>query len=101
MFHIQQQFEQVANGLVRHVQSSETRLLKQAQQMSKASLKEIARQRQITRQFQSQRQARALLALAEDVKTLLSWFSHDVLALAGRSLAVRQERFDFIVSELQ
>ncbi|MEN8446785.1 MAG: hypothetical protein ABG776_17440 [Cyanobacteria bacterium J06555_13] len=35
------------------------------------------------------------------MKTLLGWFSHDVLALAGPSLAVRQELFDFIVSELQ
>ena len=35
------------------------------------------------------------------MKTLLSWFSHDVLALAGAPLAVRQELFDFIVSELK
>ena len=35
------------------------------------------------------------------VKTLLHWFSHDVLALAGPDLAVRQELFDFIESELK
>ena len=33
--------------------------------------------------------------------TLLGWFSHDVLTLAGPSLAACQELFDFIVSELQ
>ncbi|MFK8185436.1 MAG: hypothetical protein AB8B99_18830 [Phormidesmis sp.] len=30
----------------------------------------------------------------------MGWFSHNVLALAGPPLAVRQELFDFIVSEL-
>jgi len=31
----------------------------------------------------------------------LGWFSHDVMDLAGPPLSVRQELFDFIVSELQ
>ena len=34
-------------------------------------------------------------------KILCQWFSHDVLALAGPDLAVRQELFDFIEAELQ
>ena len=38
--------------------------------------------------------------LARDIRTLVQWLSHDVLALAGPALATRQELFDFIVSEL-
>ena len=98
VFHIQQQFEQVANALARRVQGSETRLMKQVQQMSKTSLKDIVEQRLVIQQFQSKQREQALVSLAQDVKTLLGWFSHDVLALAGPSLAVRQELFDFIVS---
>ena len=101
VFHIQQQFEQVANGLARRVQGGETRLMKQAQQMAKTSLKDIVEQRLVIQHFQSKQREQALAFLAQDVKTLLGWFSHDVLALAGPSLAVRQELFDFIVSELQ
>ena len=73
VFHIQQQFEQVVNGLIRRVQGAETRLIKQAQQMANTSLKEIMAQK------------------------LLS----GVLQLARPPLAVRQDLFDFIVSELQ
>jgi len=101
VFHIQQQFEQVSNSLARRVQGSETRLMKQAQQMSNTSLKEIVEQRLVIQQFQSKQQEQALVLLAKDVKTLLGWFSHDVMALAGLPLAVRQELFDFIVSELR
>ena len=49
----------------------------------------------------AEQRERVLIFLAQDVKTLLGWFSHDVLALAGPPLAVRQELFDFIVAELQ
>jgi hypothetical protein len=101
VFHIQQQFEQVSNGLIRCVQGSETRLMKQVQPMSKTSLKDIARQRLIIQQWLAKQQEQALIFLAQDVKTLLGWFSHDVLALAGPPLVVRQELFDFIVGELQ
>ena len=101
VFHIQQQFEQVANSLARRVQGSETRLMKQAQQMSKTSLKDIVEQRLVIQQFQSKQQEQALVFLAKDVKTLLGWFSHDVMALAGPPLVERQELFDFIVSELK
>ena len=101
VFHIQQQFEQVANGLARRVQGGKTRLMKQAQQMAKTSLKDIVDQRLVIQQFQSKQREQALAFLAQDVKTLLGWFSHDVMILAGPPLAVRQELFDFIVSELQ
>jgi len=38
--------------------------------------------------------------LARDIRTLTQWLSHDVLALAGPTLATRQVLFDFIVAEL-
>ena len=101
VFHIQHQFEQVLNGLNRRVQGGPARLLKQAQQMADTSLKDIVAQKLLTQQWLAERQEQALIYLAQDVKTLLGWFSHDVLALAGSSLAVRQELFDFIVSELK
>ena len=101
VFHIQQQFEQVANGLVRRVQGEPARLLKQAQQMANTSLKEIVKQNLLSQQVLAEQREQALFCLAQDVKTLLGWFSHDVMALAGPPLAVRQELFDFIVSELQ
>lgn len=101
VFHIQQQFEQVANGLMRRVQGGPTRLLKQAQQMANTSLKEIVEQKLLSQQILAEQREQTLIYLAQDVKTLLCWFSHDVLALAGPALAVRQELFDFIVSELK
>src|SRR4051794_6527928 len=38
--------------------------------------------------------------LAGDVRTLVHWLRHDVLALTGPDLATRRELFDFIVAEL-
>ena len=38
--------------------------------------------------------------LAGDVRTLVHWLRHDVLALAGPDLATRQELFNFLVAEL-
>ena len=52
-------------------------------------------------QVKAKRREAGLVARAQDVKTLLQWFSHDVLALAGPALNVRQELFDFIAAELQ
>ncbi|MEO0645538.1 MAG: hypothetical protein AAFZ17_05190 [Cyanobacteria bacterium J06650_10] len=101
VFHIQQQFEQVVNGLVRRVQGGPARLLKQAQQMSNTSLKDIVEQKLLSQQLLAEQREQALINLAQDVKTLLGWFSHDVMALVGPPLSVRQELFDFVVSELK
>jgi len=38
--------------------------------------------------------------LATDVKSLIQWLNHDILALAGPPWAERQKLFDFIVEEL-
>ena len=69
--------------------------------MSNTSLKEIVKQKLLRQQVLAEHREQALICLARDVKTLLGWFSHYVLALAGPPLAIRQELFDFIVSELK
>src|SRR5471030_1434217 len=40
-------------------------------------------------------------ALARDIRTLTAWLGHDVLALAGPSLEIRQDLFDFIATEMK
>ena len=69
--------------------------------MANTSLKDIVAQKLLTQQLLAEQREQALICLAADVKTLLGWFSHDVLTLAGPPLAVRQELLDFIVSELK
>jgi hypothetical protein len=101
VFHIQQQFEQVANGLARQAQGATTHRLQLEQKIAKARLTNSMTQKLTIQQVKANRCERGFVARAQDVKTLLQWFSHDVLALAGPPLAVRQELFDFIATELQ
>ena len=101
VFHIQQQFEQVANGLVRRVQGARTQLLKVTEEIALSSLSKLVDQRLLSQQWLAKQREQSLVRLSQDVKTLLQWFSHDVLALAGPSLAVRQELYDFIEAELK
>jgi len=49
----------------------------------------------------AKRQERKITSLAQDIKTLMQWLSHDVLQLAGPTLIVRLELFDFIKTEIQ
>ncbi len=53
------------------------------------------------RLMHAKRKKQALVSLSRDIKTLLQWLSHDVFEPAGPSLAIREELFDFIVSELR
>lgn len=46
-----------------------------------------------------QAEARAV-ALADDLRLLADWLQQDILALAGPSLKVRRDLFDFVVREL-
>ena len=101
VFHIQQQFEQVANGLARQAQGATTRRIKLEQKIAQAKLKGNTTQKLTIQQVKVKRQEAGLVARARDVKILLQWFSHDVLALAGPALTVRQELFDFIEAELK
>ena len=101
VFHIQQQFEQVANGLARQAQGATTRRIKLEQKIAQAKLTGKMTQKLTIQQVKAKRREAGLVARAQDVKILCQWFSHDVLALAGPDLAVRQELFDFIEAELQ
>ena len=101
VFHIHQQFEQVANGLARQAQGATTRHIKLEQKIAQAKLTNSMTQKLTIQQVKAKRQEAGLIARAQDVKILCQWFSHDVLALAGPLLAVRHELFDFIEAELQ
>ena len=101
VFHIQQQFEQVANGLARQAQGATTHRIKLEQTIAKARLTNSMTQKLTIQQVKANRREAGLVTRAQDVKILCQWFSHDVMALAGPSLAVRQELFDFIEAELQ
>ena len=101
VFHIQQQFEQVANGLARQAQGATTHRIKVEQQIAKALLTNSMTQKLTIKKVKANRREAGLIARAQDLKILLQWFSHDVLALAGPDLAVRQELFDFIETELK
>ena len=101
VFHIQQQFEQVANGLARQAKGATTRRIKLEEKIAQAKLKGKMTQKLTIQQVQAKRRERGLVARARDVKILLQWFEHDVMTLVGPALAVRQELYDFIVSELK
>lgn len=101
VFHLQQQFETVVNILNRQAAGATSKRSKLEQKLAQAQLKG-----QNTRSLQGKlnvvhQREQKLVRLATEVKTLLQWMSHDVLELAGPLLAVRQELFDFIVTELQ
>ena len=85
VFHIQQQFSQVASGLARQAQGATTRSIKIEQQISKASVTNRVTQKMIIQQVQANRREAELHARARDVKTLSQWFAHDVLTLLGDS----------------
>ena len=101
VFHIQQQFEQVANGLARQAQGATTRRVKLEQKITQAKLTGSMTQKLTIQQVKVNRRERGLVARARDIKILLHWFEHDVMALAGPDLAERRELFDFIEAELQ
>ncbi|MEM9502615.1 MAG: hypothetical protein AAGA01_01500 [Cyanobacteria bacterium P01_E01_bin.43] len=101
VFHIQQQFEQVANGLVRQAQGATTRCIKLEQKIAQAKLMGKMTQKLTIQQVQAKRREAGLVARARDVKILLQWFEHDVMSLAAPALTVRQELYDFIVAELK
>ncbi len=101
VFHIQQQFEQAVNGLARQAQGATTHRIKLEQTIAKALLTNSMTRQLTIQQVQANRREAGLIARARDVKILCQWFSHDVLALAGPDLTVRQELFDFIEIELK
>jgi hypothetical protein len=101
VFHIQQQFEQVANGLARQAQGATTQRIKLEQKIAQAKLTGSMTQKLTIQQVKAKRREAGLVARAQDVKILCQWCSRDVLAWAGPDLAVRQELLDFIEIELK
>jgi hypothetical protein len=105
VFHIQRRCEGLANTLQHLAQGATSRrkALLQAR-VGRAGPRrgrrdpdhELAAQL-LHRARQAETQAHRL---AGDVRTLLHWLRHDVLALAGPDLATRRELFDFVVAEL-
>ena len=99
VFHIQRQCEGLANTLARLAQGATSR--RQALQAKTGRVgqrgpdDELAAQLALARQAETQAHA-----LARDIRTLVHWLNHDVLALAGPAQATRQLLFDFVVEEL-
>ena len=98
VFHIQHQFEGVANTLARVAQGSTTRCQKLQVRLDKGATPDSVRREELEVALRADAR---MQALARDVRTLCNWLGRDVLALAGPALATRQELFDFVVAEMR
>jgi len=99
VFHIQRQCEGLASTLQRLAGGAASRRRTLQARIGRAG--QSAPDHELAAQLRLARQSEAQASwLARDVRTLVRWLSHDVLALAGPALATRQELFDFIVAEL-
>ena len=96
VFHIQHQCEALANTLAGIAKGARSRRKKLQTKSGKAH-KDPDLADRIALAWQAETGAQAL---AGDIRTLTAWLFHDVLALAGPSLDIRNEIFDFIVAEL-
>jgi hypothetical protein len=99
VFHIQHQYEGLANTLSQLAQGAISRRKKLQIRIGHAGHAGLDDELVIELELARQTEAKACW-LARDVRTLVQWLSHDVLALAGPALATRQILFDFIVAEL-
>ena len=99
VFHILRQSESLATTLQRLAQGAASR--RKALQARGGRVGQRGPDRELAAQLRLSRQSEAQANwLARDVRTLVHWLRHDVLALAGPDLATRRELFDFIVTEL-
>ena len=99
VFHIQRRCEELANTLQRLAQGATSRRKTLQARVGRAGQR--APDHELVVQLRRARQAETQAhRLAGDVRTLLHWLRHDVLALAGPDLATRRELFDFLVAEL-
>ena len=96
VFHIQHQCEVLANTLASIAKGARSRR-KKLQARSGKARQDPDLADWIALAWQAEEGAHAL---AGDIRTLTAWLAHDVLALAGPSLNIRNEIFDFIVAEL-
>jgi len=99
VFHIQRQCEGLATTLSRCAKGATSRRKALQAQTTRAGQRgpdhEFAAHLERARQAETRAHQ-----LARDIRTLVQWLSHDVLALAGPALATRRELFDFVVEEL-
>ncbi|MDO9712747.1 hypothetical protein [Paracraurococcus lichenis] len=99
VFHIQRQCEGLANTLSRLATGATTR--RKVLQAGTSRAGERDPEGKLDVQLEQARHAEAQAScLARDVRTLVQWLRHDILALAGPDLATRRELFDFTVAEL-
>ena len=100
VFHIQRQCEGLANTLARLAKGATSRCKTLQAKIERAAARrypddQLASELALARQAETKAHR-----LARDIRTLIQWLSHDVLALAGPMLATRQVLFDFLVEEL-
>ena len=99
VFHIQRRCKGLANTLSRLAQGATSR--RKTLQVGTGRAGQRAPDAELATQLALARQTEARTSrLARDIRTLVQWLRHDVLALAGPDLATRRELFDFIVAEL-
>jgi hypothetical protein len=99
VFHIQHQYEGLANTLSQLTQGASSRRKKLEIMTDRCGEAGPDDGLVIGLELARNAEIRAC-RLARDVRILTHWLSHDVLALAGPVLATRQILFDFIVTEL-
>ena len=99
VFHIQRQCESLANTLSRLAAGATARRKTLQAAIGRAGQRDPDDKLVVQLELARHTEARAS-CLARDVRTLVQWLRHDVLALAGPDLATRRELFDFVVAEL-
>lgn len=100
VFHVQKQCETLANLLARVAMGATTQ--RKALEAKMAAAKELGCGNTLSTPLALARQSeKQSVELARNVKTLVHWLSHDILALAGPALAEREHLLDFVVAELK
>jgi hypothetical protein len=99
VFHIQRRCEGLASALSRLARGATARRKVLQVRIGHVGQRdpdhELAAQLELARRTETRAHR-----LAHEVRTLVQWLRHDVLAVAGPVLATRRELFDFIVAEL-
>src|SRR5919112_1989102 len=99
VFHIQRRCENLACTLSRLATGATSRRKTLQAGIGRAGQRDPDGELVVRLELARRTEVRAL-CLARDVRTLVQWLRHDVLALAGPDLATRRELFNFVVAEL-
>jgi hypothetical protein len=99
VFHIQRRCEGLANTLSRLATGTMSRRKTLQAGVGRAGQRDPDGKLVVQLEQARHTEARAS-GLARDVRMLVHWLRHDILALAGPDLATRRELFDFVVAEL-